>query len=292
MLFAPVAVEETARAKVNLSLRITGKRGDGLHLLDSIVVFADLCDRVILTPASKISLFVKGPFAAGAPPESENIVLAAHEMLKSSFPRLVPPVKIDLEKHIPIAAGLGGGSSDAAATLRALCSIGGISVKDPAVARTAAALGADVSVCLAAAPARMRGIGDECEALGPFGQMRAVLAMPGRGLSTAEVYARYDRHPNVAGHGAPGNVPHRITLEWLKSSRNDLQEAAEEIVPEISELCHALADRPGAYLARMSGSGTACFALFQSAEHAQEAAGFLAAAHPGWWFRSVVLNAP
>jgi 4-diphosphocytidyl-2-C-methyl-D-erythritol kinase len=270
-------VRDWAPAKVNLFLHVTGRRDDGYHLLDSLVVFADLADRLEARPAPALSLAVTGDFAAGAGAVGDNLVLRAARLL-------APPnagAALSLEKRIPVAAGLGGGSSDAAAALRLLSRLWGV----PLPARAAVArLGADVPVCLSATPQRMQGIGEVVSPAPPLPEgLGLVLANPRLPLATQAVFGAY-----AQPFDAPAALPARlddaaVLASWLRTTRNGLEPAAISLCPPVAEVLAACAALPGALLARMSGSGPTCFALFRSVAAAEAAAGLLARAEPGWF---------
>ncbi|WP_371060622.1 4-(cytidine 5'-diphospho)-2-C-methyl-D-erythritol kinase [Rhodosalinus sp. 5P4] len=271
------AVEAHAPAKINLALHVTGRRADGYHLLDSLVVFADLGDTLRAAPGATTSLRVTGPMARGVPDGPENLVLRAAALIGVG-------AELELEKHLPAAAGIGGGSSDAAATLRALSRLSGC-----AVPGDAATLGADVPVCLAARPARMRGIGETVEPVAALPALAAVLVNPGVSLSTPEVFARLAQRENPP---LPTPLPRwadaAALVRWLSAQRNDLEAPARALAPVVGEVLAALSASPGCALARMSGSGATCFGLFPDREGAETAAAALA--RPGWWVRAVTLG--
>ncbi len=261
-----------ARAKVNLFLHVTGRRADGYHLLDSLAVFPDVGDRLTVAPAVALSLDVHGPFAPGLAGEADNLVLRAARALGGQG------VRLGLEKNLPIASGIGGGSADAAAALRLLAALWGVAADLPAIAL---GLGADVPVCLASRPARMQGVGEILLAAPALPACGIVLVNPGVAVAT----------PSVFRARAPGFTPPAVLPEgWgdaaamardLAACTNDLQAAAIGLYPAIAEVLAALAAAPGALLARMSGSGATCFALFADAAAARTAAAGLA--RPGWW---------
>ena len=266
---------EFAPAKINLALHVTAQRGDGYHLLDSLVVFADVGDRITVAAADAVSLTVTGPMAAGLTPGDDNLVLRAAR----SF-GVAPGAAISLEKNLPVASGIGGGSSDAAATLRALARLWQRPLPDAAAVL---ALGADVPVCLAGRPARMTGIG---AGLVPVVLPAAwlVLVNPGVALPTAAVFAGLERH----GHPAmPRDLPPfqgvADLAAFLRLARNDLEAPAIRLAPAIAQCKASLASMSGCLLARMSGSGATCFGLFADSLTAHAAARALQAAQPGWW---------
>jgi 4-diphosphocytidyl-2-C-methyl-D-erythritol kinase len=272
------AAEARAPAKVNLTLHVTGRRPDGYHLLDSLVVFADAADVVRVRPADAPALRVTGPMAAGVPSDSSNLVLRAAALMGVT-------AEIELEKHLPAAGGIGGGSSDAAATLRALSRMTGRPLP-----REVLALGADVPVCMEPRPMRMRGIGETLSPVDGLPALDAVLVNPGVAVPTPQVFAGLERRAN-----AP--MPERLPpfagaaafADWLAGQRNDLERPAQTIAPEVGAALAALAQADGCRLARMSGSGATCFGIFPDAAAAARAARALA--RPGWWVRAVRLGA-
>lgn len=267
---------ELARAKINLALHVTGRRDDGYHLLDSIVAFADCGDRITLHRAAETSLNVTGPFAQALADtgDNDNIVLRALSLFGADI-----RLRIDLEKNLPVAAGIGGGSADAAAVLRAVARLCGVPLPaDEQVLR----LGADVPVCLMQQPARMQGIGDVLTPLG-LPELHAVLVNPGVGVATGPVFEALESRDNPPiDMAAAGLTDARGTIDWLETLRNDLQPAAIAQAPVIGDVLAALRDA-GADLARMSGSGATCFGLFADAGAATRAAGRLMDRQPRWW---------
>ncbi|MHC0054211.1 4-(cytidine 5'-diphospho)-2-C-methyl-D-erythritol kinase [Actibacterium sp. D379-3] len=277
-----MATEAFAPAKVNLTLHVTGQRSDGYHLLDSLVAFADVGDRVTVSAAAdRLSLVVVGPQAGGVPVDDSNLVLKAARFLG------VTDAAITLDKQLPAAAGIGGGSSDAAAALRALSALTG----RPLPADRGLALGADVPVCLAAHAMRMGGIGEVLTPVPALPPVWCVLANPGVGVATPAVFRALHRRDNPA---MPTDIPAfacaRDLAVWLATQRNDLQAPAVALAPVIAPVLAALADLPGALLSRMSGSGATCFALFENGDQARAGAETLAGAHPGWWVRAAALS--
>lgn len=262
-----------APAKVNLYLHVTGKRADGYHLLDSLAVFPAAGDLVAAAPAGALSLEISGPFGACLQAEPDNLLLRAARALAPGR-----GAALRLEKNLPVASGIGGGSADAAAALHVLSALWGVTADLPAVALQ---LGADVPVCLASVPARMQGIGEilaPAPALPDFGM---VLVNPGVAVATPAVFK--------ARQGGVSPAPD-LPVAWanvdemvadLARCTNDLQAAAIGIAPVIAEVLAVLAALPGAKLARMSGSGATCFALFASPAAAALAATKIQ--HPEWW---------
>ncbi|WP_333816074.1 4-(cytidine 5'-diphospho)-2-C-methyl-D-erythritol kinase [Tabrizicola sp.] len=274
------AVGEAAPAKLNLCLHVTGRRADGYHLLESLVVFADLADRVSAASGQGLSLQVTGPEAAGLGAEPDNLVLRAARAMGVTDAALV------LDKHLPVAAGIGGGSADAAATLRALSRLTGRPMPSDAEVLQ---LGADVPVCLAGRPARMTGIGEMLAPLPSLPPLWAVLANPRVAVPTPQVFAGLSRRENPPLPDLPpaALASAQTFTDWLGShSRNDLVAPAHTIAPVLAKMQASLAATPGCLLARMSGSGGTHVALYASPEEAMAARQSLAAAHPGWWIAS------
>lgn len=273
-----------APAKVNLTLHVTGRRDDGYHLLDSLVAFADVGDLVRVHPAPAVSLRVDGPLAAGVPVDGSNLVLKAALALASGG----QGAAITLEKHLPAAAGIGGGSSDAAAALRVLAEHWNCALPD---AEAILALGADVPVCMDPRAARMSGIGELVQAVPRLPDVPVVLANPRVDVPTPHVFKMLTSRDNPA---MPDDVPAfrdvGVLAKWVGVQRNDLEQAAIGLQPAIGDVLAALSSAPGALLARMSGSGATCFAIHHSAEAAERAARILAEARPEWWVTHAMLR--
>ena len=262
-----------APAKVNLSLAVTGRRGDGYHELDSLVVFADVADMLTGEPAEYLEFQVEGRFAPDLAAEDDNLVLRAARLFGGGR-----GARLTLTKNLPVAAGLGGGSSDAAAALKLLAELW----QEPLPAASATSLGADLPVCLRTAPARVSGIG---EVLLPaeLPQLALVLVNPGVALPTGTVFDALGE-----AYGEPPPCPSRFKtlsdlLGYLMVAPNALEAPARTLRPEVGEVLEALANLPGCLLPRMSGSGATCFGLFAERGEAVAAADAIAAAHPGWW---------
>jgi 4-diphosphocytidyl-2-C-methyl-D-erythritol kinase len=278
---------DTAPAKINLTLRIVGRRANGYHELESLVVFADRGDRLTLIPGSHLGLDVTGPFAAACGTTEDNLVLKAVRKLANSVPALKAG-QFRLEKNLPVAAGIGGGSSDAAAALRLLARANGIALNDPRLAQAALAVGADVPVCLDPRPRIMRGIGEILSAPLDLPALFAVLVNPRIPTATRDVFTAFAR---MHGSSEPlGEPPRDNLLGYLHAHVNDLTAAAISCVPVIGEVLDTLALFPGVRLSRMSGSGSTCFALFDRQDAAHNAADRLTQAQPGWWVAAVTLG--
>ena len=275
-----------APAKLNLYLHVIGRRDDGYHLLDSLVAFASVGDSVTVEPAARLSLEIDGPFAGtigGAP--NENLVWRAAEMLAEESGH-APHVKIALTKNLPAASGIGGGSSDAAACLRALAERW--RTENEMVRGVAGALGSDVPACLAVSPAWLGGVGERIEPAARLPACGVVLVNPGVALPTVSVYRAF-RGP--FSKQARFTVPSGTAefAQALESRRNDLTDAAIGLVPAIGDLLARLGKLDGALLARMSGSGATCFALFATKHEAEAAATLIRGEKPDWWVASAEL---
>ena len=278
-----------APAKINLYLHITGRRTDGYHLLDSLVAFADIGDRVTARSAENLSLTVAGPEAAGVTGLGDNNLalraarLLAAEVLARGRGATPPGAALHLDKHLPAAAGIGGGSSDAAAALRVLDRMWGHPLDPVALAALALKLGADTPACLAARPVWVGGIGEQIEDARGMPAAGIVLANPRRTLATPQVFAA--RRGTFSGAGRFDPMPQDAArlAALLAERRNDLTEAAQAVLPEIATVLDRLACLPGALLARMSGSGATCFAVFADRAAALAAGTLLAHAEPQWW---------
>lgn len=268
--------EAFAPAKVNLTLHVTGRRADGYHLLDSLVAFADVGDMVTVAAAEAGSFRVTGRFGADVPQDGDNIVLRAARLADPGF-----PVAITLDKRLPAASGIGGGSSDAAACLRALAELSGRTLPAPDAVLS---LGADVPVCLVPRTARMAGIGEAVRAAPALPPCWLVLVNPGVPVPTPSVFAalhvrEYAPMPAML----PAWADAAELAAWLGAQRNDLEAPARQIAPEVGGTVKAIERTHGCLIARMSGSGATCFGLYKDADAAKRASGQIAAAQPGWW---------
>lgn len=286
---APLTV--MAPAKVNLYLRVTGRRDDGYHTLDSLVCFADIGDRIMVEPAAEFAFAVRGPFADGfgaaerdAGPDSRNLAVRAAWATARAARRNLD-VKITLVKNLPLASGIGGGSADAAAVVWALMEWWHMPRAGAAwLPGLLLGLGADVPVCFSCQPAVMRGIGDELSPVTGLEEMPVVLVNPGVACPTAKVFAHYTQ-PFSAQADMAG-----VVTRFIAEQENDLTVPAQALVPVIGDVLGALRAQDGAGIVRLSGSGATCFAVFDDEMQAQDAADRLRAAHPGWWVAPAVLN--
>jgi 4-diphosphocytidyl-2-C-methyl-D-erythritol kinase len=288
-----MSISERAFAKVNLSLKVLGQRLDGHHEIESLVVFAANSDRITLEPAAHPSVEVTGPFAMAL--AGENLISMALARLQQIEPRLTLG-RVTLEKNLPVAAGLGGGSADAAAVLRA------VRKANPQFATAldwraiAVRLGADVAVCLVSRPAFMWGIGDKVRLLDRFPQLPAVLVNPRRPLLTARVFKALRAGVAPMSLEPPEIVGPFTTakdlIAHLARQGNDLERPATQLLPVIADIKSTLSGRPGCVVARLSGSGPTCYGIFDAGEAASEAAALIASAHPDWWVQATRFGAP
>lgn len=275
------AVIEAAPAKINLALHVVGERGDGYHLLDSLVTFTAFGDRIALSPAKEDRFTLSGRFSATLAAENDNLVTRARDRLRAALEttgQSAPPVHIHLEKNLPIASGIGGGSADAAATLRGLLGLWQADLPGDRLDAIAIGLGADVPMCLAGRPLLARGIGEDITPVA-LPALSMVLANPLVGVSTPAVFRALASKRN-----AP-LVLRNASVHWLDAIaglRNDLEPPARRLCPQIGELADGLA-ATDARVVRMSGSGASCFALYSSDAMAEAAAASLKQQHPDWF---------
>ena len=289
---------EEGRAKVNLTLRVVGRRYDGYHDLESMVAFADCADRLSLTPGTALNLKTTGPLAQACGDTADNLVFKAAKLLGER----VPDLKFGdftLDKVLPVAAGIGGGSADAAAALRLLAQANGLALDDPRLIEAAQLTGADVPVCLASRACLMTGVGETLLPL-TLPIMPCVMVNPGIPVATRDVFAELGLRNGELLVGAADVLqatawPEQGAsledwVEVLSAGSNDLEAPAIRIEPVIGKVLAALNATNGAWLARMSGSGATCFAIYENTADAQRAAQKLSADHPDWWVHSGVLS--
>ena len=271
-----------APAKLNLFLHITGRRADGYHLLESLVAFTAFGDTVELEPADSLSLDITGPFAGAWVNDENNLVIRAAKLLQAHA-KTAQGAHIALQKNIPVGAGLGGGSADAAAALRGLKQMWRVEIDDASLRKLALQLGSDVPVCLAPQASWVAGIGEKIMSINLHAKLWAVLANPGVPLATADVYRNFSGTFS-ASCDKPQNINSTAALvDFLQSKRNDLEHPAKALLPVIGEVLAALRTTTGCLLARMSGSGATCFGLYNEEKEAKKAAEILRGDHPGWW---------
>ncbi|MHC1549868.1 4-(cytidine 5'-diphospho)-2-C-methyl-D-erythritol kinase [Phyllobacterium sp. K27] len=272
----------TAPAKINLALHVTGRRNDGYHLLDSLVVFANFGDRISVARSRVDSFRVTGPYGHSVPADASNLVLKARDRLRAEFPDQAFPVSVDLEKHLPIASGIGGGSSDAASTLRALVSLWNVNLDPVDLNNIGLALGADLPMCLHGRPLIARGIGEELEAVTAIPRLPMVLVNNGTAVSTPQVFGALKKQDNPGLPTLPRFGSVNDVCAYLEQTENHLYAATVELLPIIGDTMDALCST-SPRLARMSGSGATCFAIYDSDEAAFAAASQLRNAYPSWF---------
>lgn len=289
----PASLATRARAKVNLTLTVLGRRADGYHELESLVAFAGVADMLALEPGPSCALTIGGPQGEGLVADEGNLVLRAAHALAGEVPGLRSG-RFHLVKRLPVASGIGGGSADAAAALRLLARLNELATDAPELQRAAVKIGADVPVCLDSRARVMAGIG---ERLGPslrLPQLFAVLVNPGVAVETAAVFRKLGLSPGqdllVPDNDQPWPRTAADLIAALRERQNDLEGPAIEIAPQVSEVLVALRATPGCRLARMSGSGATCFGLFDDCRKSAEAAKLLGRERPHWWVKPTVLS--
>ncbi len=291
---APSArVKVFAPAKLNLFLHVGDRRADGYHALQSLVAFAETGDALHLEASSDLTLTVSGPFGAQIPRGDGNLVLKAARALAAEVSDTPLGASIVLEKNLPVAAGLGGGSSDAAAVLRGLNALWSLGRSEDDLVELARTLGSDVPACVLARPCWMEGRGEQVFATPPLPPLEVILVNPGVLLPTAGVFASLNARTGTGAMEPPG----RIETVWdivayLEDSGNDLEAPATLFQPVIDEVLDALHHEPACVFAQMSGSGATCFGLFDGREFAHGAAERIALDHPDWWVRSTRIAPP
>jgi 4-diphosphocytidyl-2-C-methyl-D-erythritol kinase len=291
---------DQGRAKVNLSLRVIGRRVDGYHDLESVVAFADCADRLSLEPGPELSLTTTGPLAQACGDTSDNLVLKAARLLGEVVPSLKTGAFV-LDKVLPVAAGIGGGSADAAAALRLLARLNDLKLDDERLQEVALKVGADVPVCLASRACDMTGVGEKLMPLSPP-KMPTVMVNPCVPVATKDVFEALGLRHGELLVGAPDVMMEAASpwpdeggsleewVEALAAGTNDLEEPATRIQPAIGEVIAALNATSGVWLARMSGSGATCFALYENTAEARRAADKVRLEHPSWWVHAGTLS--
>ena len=280
---------DLAPAKINLFLHVLGRREDGYHLLESLVGFADIGDDLSLEPGRTLSLVIEGPMAASLAVEDDNLVLRGARFFAEAYPK-AETGRFHLVKRLPVASGIGGGSSDAATALRLLARLNGIALSDPPLLAIAGSLGADVPVCLEAKPRLMRGIGHELGPVLAFEAVPALLVNPGVAVETRAVFSAIGLKPGERFKPAARSM--ETGPAFARDTRNDLAAPARTLAPEIGDVLSALRGEVGCRVARMSGSGATSFALFNDEAAATAAAEALAARNSHWWVQPCRLQIP
>jgi 4-diphosphocytidyl-2-C-methyl-D-erythritol kinase len=291
-------LSDEGRAKVNLTLRVNGRRADGYHDLESVVAFADCADRLTLSPGSALDLKMAGPLAQACGETSDNLVLKAARLLAERVPDMKAG-SFSLDKVLPVAAGIGGGSADAAAALRLLSQLNGLVLDDPRVIEVAKLTGADVPVCVESRGCVMTGVGETLQPLS-LPTMPCVMVNPGVPVATKDVFKALGLRNGQLLVGAAdvllqdrwpdGKASLEEWVEALANSSNDLEAPAMRVQPVIGKVIAALNATNGAWLARMSGSGATCFAIYENTAEAGRAAEKLRRDHPGWWVHAGTLS--
>lgn len=275
MTTTDTTITRRAAAKINLTLHVTGQRDDGYHLLDSLVLFTDLGDIITVAPADDLALLIDGPFAKDLSADGDNLVLRAARLFNSD-----KGAKIILTKNLPVASGIGGGSADAAATMHALAALWNLPFPNT---QAQLSLGADIPVCVSTDLTRMRGIGETLDTFGPPPILDVLLVNPMVGVSTAKVFNQLSSKTNAGMTDMPDPFDTQVWLAWLANQRNDLEQPARIIAPEIDIVITALSVQDGCHVARMSGSGATCFALFDGPDARDAAAAAIRTNYPDWW---------
>lgn len=282
---------EAAPAKLNLCLHIVGRRADGYHELQSLVAFADIADELDATAAPADRLRISGPFAPGLNNGETNLVLRAVAGFRARWPgRVATGLALELRKNLPVAAGLGGGSADAAAALRLMSGLSAEPIPAAELQALALDLGADVPMCLLSRPAEVSGIGEIVRPVASFPACHAVLINPLVPVVTADVFRRLKDHANPPVPTLPQPLTRPELALWLNETRNDLEPPAMAILPVIADLIVAMRAAQGCWLARMSGSGATVFGLFGSGAQAHQAAHDLRDRWPGYWVAAAPLS--
>ncbi len=282
-----------APAKINLYLHITGKLSNGYHELDSLVTFADIGDQISVREAKKFSFKIMGEFAKDlkSGDDSNNLVIRAAKNLAQISNNNLDNIEIILEKNLPVASGIGGGSSDAAATIWALQKFWNLKHSEEYIAPLLIKLGSDVPVCQYCRPTIIRGIGDILIDFPEIPEIAILLVNPLISCSTQDIFLHYNEKPKCKNINIPNQI-NSITdlIKFLNKTDNDLLQAATKLIPEINNVINAINTQEKCLFTRMSGSGASCFGLFENIENAKKAAKIIKQENPDWWVRSGWLN--
>ncbi len=289
---ASATVQVCAPAKINLLLHVDERRPDGYHALESLIAFAEVSDRIALTAAPGLSLSTAGQFAKALPRNESNLALRAARALQEAS-GVQAGAAIRLEKNLPVASGIGGGSADGAAVLRGLDLLWGLKCTENELLAVAAELGSDLPVCLLSRPCWVQGRGEILTALPPLPRISTVLVNPGIELSTATVFGSLNARTGT-GKAPPAGVLESLwdVIGYLDDAGNDLEAPACRLAPVIQEVLHAFDREPGCAMAAMSGSGSTCFAFFHEHDFARGAAERIVQDHPEWWVSLTHLAGP
>lgn len=278
----------SAPAKVNLYLHVTGKREDGYHLLESMMCFADICDEVTVTPSDKITITADGEFASLVPTDSSNIAYKAAEKLQPFCGN--KGADIHITKNLPVGAGIGGGSADAAAVLHLLNEIWEVKLSDNRLAEIGLSLGADVPICLNRKAALVSGIGENICNIATMPEIYIVLVNPKQHVATPQIFKMgFEKFTN---YGVNDNFPKEASsvLEYLARQHNDLMPNAVKILPVIGDILAIIKNTSGCVFSRMSGSGATCFGIFENRHDSQNASDLIKKLHPNWWVKSGIIQ--
>jgi len=276
---------EPAPAKINLSLHVIGQTPKGYHQLQGLTVFTKLSDELTAREAKQDRLAITGPFAKALSGEGSNIILKALDLFRHHWPKSLPEgLDITLEKMLPVAAGIGGGSADAAAALRMAARLSQTDISIAELAEVALELGADVPMCLFSRTCIIGGVGEKVQIVDPFPKLQLVLANPGIGVPTAQIFRLLKSKKNPVMPPLPTHVEHSAALAlWLQDTRNDLEIPAIELVPQIADLTREMGKLSGCILSRMSGSGATIFGVFGAEKQAMSAAKQMHQKFPNFW---------
>jgi 4-diphosphocytidyl-2-C-methyl-D-erythritol kinase len=283
-----IVLRELAKAKINFYLHVTGKRPDNYHVLDSLVAFSDVGDKLEIIPADEITVTVTGPFAEVVPAKDNSVIKAA-QALKTQF-KVTHGAAITLHKNLPAGAGLGGGSADAAAALRLLSRFWKLKPTAPELHKISIGLGADVPACLRSTTLYVGGIGETLESGPVMAGLPIVLVYPGKPLLTRDVFMAHKAAFSSAPRHPHAFAERNALIQFLQKNKNDLQSTAITLLPEIGKALDALKTEQGCQLARMTGSGSTCFGCFSDISEAQAAAQKIAEKNPSWWVKPAVIQ--
>ncbi|MDE2739259.1 MAG: 4-(cytidine 5'-diphospho)-2-C-methyl-D-erythritol kinase [Paracoccaceae bacterium] len=273
------AIAGVANAKINLTLHVTGKLPNGFHEIDSLVVFTGFGDTLELEPAERYSLSTHGPYSQALPHPSENIILTALRLLEERGTGF----RVNLKKSIPVSAGLGGGSMNAALALRLASNY--LKCPLPTDTRKITSIGSDLPVCLTGKPSMVSGLGEKIAVLDSFPEFPLLLVNPNKPVQTQDVYKGLTKVNNSSQTPFPALGNKNDIISWIREQRNDLEPPALQLCPEIKNILSRLRDQEGCMVARMSGSGGTCFGIFQTAEQVSVAAKTIKQLEPGWWIQ-------
>lgn len=281
-------ISRVAPAKINLFLHVIGRRCDGFHLLDSLIVFADYGDYLEISQSEEIELAVHGPFSRDLPNNENNLVFRAAHLLVEAFD-IKAGVTIRLKKNLPVASGIGGGSADAAACLTLLRDFWNINCDDEAITRIASRLGSDVPACLAGSAIRMENVGNSVQTVSGVPRFWAILVNPGVKLLTSEVFGNFGRDYKEETSISSYHYSFSNFIDYLSSLNNDLEHVACALQPSIRDVLESLTRLEGCVLARMSGSGATCFGIFSDLNAAKTGVELLSGQNRNWWIKEVRL---